>query len=257
MLLHFMEVICKNRTGKTYFPNKFVGMLEQLVAGVDRCFEGAVCHDNSFQEDTDCLPSSRTNECLHTGICTGLRQVRGRPKYEMDGLNKEKFTDCRHGFEHIKSRTGGIFLWFCKHGVCYSSYVLPGAEGRDEAFSFLLKYLKKPPKYVIYDFACALHSYCLNREPEFFKNTIFLVDYFHWLGHVACAQSYNINEYPQLRYLNEEIAEQCNSAYARVRNCVTMMSQNNFVLMLRLYLDIWNEKKLQKMAACREYVATL
>lgn len=39
------------------------------------------------------------------------------------------------------------------------------------------------PKVVIYDNACNLHDYALNRDPGFFKNTKFFVDRFHWFNH--------------------------------------------------------------------------
>ena len=39
------------------------------------------------------------------------------------------------------------------------------------------------PDVVIYDFACGLHSYCLNREAEFFKFTKFLIDRYHQPNH--------------------------------------------------------------------------
>jgi hypothetical protein len=39
------------------------------------------------------------------------------------------------------------------------------------------------PKIIVYDNACNLHSYCLNRDPLFFKETKFLVDRFHWKNH--------------------------------------------------------------------------
>ena len=41
------------------------------------------------------------------------------------------------------------------------------------------------PAMVIYDNACNLLSYCLNREPDFFRTTWFLVDRFHWHNHTG------------------------------------------------------------------------
>lgn len=41
------------------------------------------------------------------------------------------------------------------------------------------------PSIVIYDNACALHAYCLNRDPTFFQNTVFLVDRLHWDNHTG------------------------------------------------------------------------
>ena len=41
------------------------------------------------------------------------------------------------------------------------------------------------PALVIYDNACNLHRYALNRDPEFFTNTKFTVDRFHWSNHTG------------------------------------------------------------------------
>ena len=41
------------------------------------------------------------------------------------------------------------------------------------------------PKVIIYDNACRLHMYSLNRDPGFFMKTRFLVDRFHWKNHTG------------------------------------------------------------------------
>ena len=41
------------------------------------------------------------------------------------------------------------------------------------------------PSVVIYDNACSLHEYALNRDPWFFKDTQFLVDRFHLTNHTG------------------------------------------------------------------------
>ena len=39
------------------------------------------------------------------------------------------------------------------------------------------------PSLIVYDNSCNLHSYCLNRDPGFFRQTKFVVDRFHWRNH--------------------------------------------------------------------------
>lgn len=41
------------------------------------------------------------------------------------------------------------------------------------------------PKVIIYDNACNLHEYALNRNPRMFKDSQFLVDRFHWDNHTG------------------------------------------------------------------------
>ena len=45
------------------------------------------------------------------------------------------------------------------------------------------------PQVVIYDNACNLHNYCLNRDPGFFASTKFCVDRFHWVNHKSKSYS--------------------------------------------------------------------
>lgn len=64
------------------------------------------------------------------------------------------------------------------------------SEGRNDPFSVFKTFLKVPPKVIVYDFACALEEYCLNRDPFWFKNTLFVIDRFHWTNHYAYACSF-------------------------------------------------------------------
>ena len=43
--------------------------------------------------------------------------------------------------------------------------------------------INSAPKTIIYDNCCNLHQYCLNREPQFFKESWFVIDRFHWPNH--------------------------------------------------------------------------
>lgn len=109
-------------------------------------------------------------------------------------------------------------------------------------------FISLAPELVIYDNACRLHEYCLNRDPAFFKKTKFVVDKFHWKNHsgklpyssyftwselidpkmavfmfsqnlliyncplcVGCCEGYNMKLYPTLNMYNSQAAEQCNS----------------------------------------------
>ena len=195
----------------------------------------------AFEFDQQQPAASRSDVCLKCGLCVGVGLVHHRPKYELD---KEKDTsNCRHQFisgSHGSKRTGGVFTWYCQHGVCYAFYIIPNAEGRNEAFSFLLKYFKVAPKVVVYNFACSLQDYSLNRQPEHFRDTMFLVDRFHWFNHVSWARSYNLSLYSEHMYLNSQIAEQCNSALTRIKCSVSQMKQTTFTN-IRLSLEMWNQ----------------
>jgi len=65
----------------------------------------------------------------------------------------------------------------------------------------------------------------MNRQPAHFKDSMFLVDRFHWFNHMSCARSYNVSMYAEYAYVNSQVAEQCNSALTRSKCSVSQMKQ--------------------------------
>lgn len=128
--------------------------------------------------------------------------MRAIPAYgfERKNCHNDDSTACWLSFvseSHGSRRTGEIFCWYCRHEICYGCYIMPNAEGRNEAFSFLYKYFAVAPKVVVYDFSCALQDYCLTRQPHHFRDTLFLADKFHWFGHTACSRTYSTQRMPE------------------------------------------------------------
>lgn len=193
---------------------------------------------------------------LSTGMISLLPRCRDRPLYEADTrkkgdrvLNKDKPT-CRHKSHKPGKRTGGVFNILCAHGFCYASFIIKDHESRNEPFTFLTCYMKQAPKVVVYDFACALMDYCLNRCPNYFKHTLFVVDRFHWGNHVACARSFNLYCYYVLRRekaRNSSACEQIHSAMKRLKFVLSKMGQEPFLVFLRLFVMRWNQKKYNKV----------
>ena len=210
-------------------------------------------------------PSILNDDFLQSGVCCGLKKIRHRPAYDCDfGSTKEEEevlssdkAPCRHAFHKPGKRTGGVFTCMCEHGFTYASFVIKNAEGRNEPFTFLTCYLERAPRIVIYDFACSLMDYCLNRAPNFFKDTLFLVDKFHWYNHVACARSFDIRMYREYsevksRTRNSQACEQINAAMKRLRFVLSKMGQEPFMLFIRLFVARCNRLKLEKIVHHRE-----
>ena len=101
---------------------------------------------------------------------------------------------------------------------------------------------------VIYDHACGLHRYVLNREPAQFRHTQFLVDGSHWTahkqttkskkdtninsrgGHLGCGSGYNWNAYKnftsaEVGSKNSQSREQMHS---RLDKCGKSFQQKNY-----------------------------
>ncbi len=193
---------------------------------------------------------------IESGICSGLVQVRERFPCALDSHgNSERTTaGCRHEFEIKKDRTGGVFTIFCCHGICIAFFILPNAEGRSDVYSYIVKHFAVAPKLIVYDFACKLEDFCINRAPAYFIYTQFGIDRLHTLNHRTCGPGYFLDEYPQYDFLNTQIAEQCNSALSRVQDAAKCMGQVAYMLNLGFYLSMWNGSKELRLDAQKRFL---
>jgi len=195
-----------------------------------------------------------------TGCFYGRELQRLRPFYEgrdVERLNARASRDqiCQKYYETYKKEklTGGLMALWCPHLVCLGFHKMPKAEGRDDVFSALLCYFESPPSIVIYDFACQLAPYCRSREPDLFKDTLFVIDEMHANGHSSCSQACFLSNYMQtnadLLRINSSAAECSNSGLNRIRKSVSYMSENHAILYTHTFLSVWNrrrERGLQK-----------
>jgi flagellar biosynthesis GTPase FlhF len=240
-----LETAGASRRRAFTLPAEFKPLLAELCARAERCVEGPgieVVPVLANRGD----PSVFSDDCITSGVCSGLPQLRERPKFEIDKDDKDD-KGCRKNFQAGADRTGGVMTIFCGHGVCYSSFIIQESESRDHLFSFMVKYLEKPPDFLIYDFGCAALDYCLNRLPGWFKAMVVLIDRFHWANHTSCCCSFNMRFYDEVSCLNSQIAEQCNSHLKKINPSLRRSSQPFFMAMLRAYLDDWNAKKNQSL----------
>ncbi|TEB10932.1 hypothetical protein FA13DRAFT_1759730 [Coprinellus micaceus] len=121
-----------------------------------------------------------------TGCFYSLPPIRHRPIYpSIPGDSKKTRL-----FAWRAGAYGGIMVAWCMHSVCYGFHHMPTSEGRNDVFSAMVTRWPIAPEQVVYDFACALGPYCMLREPEFFKNTLFAIDDFHAKDHTKsiCCQ---------------------------------------------------------------------
>lgn len=196
-----------------------------------------------------------------------MPEIRQRPKYpslayesgsDGIGIDDDKDSDICQKFYSTYSKkrlTGGIMCVWCTHSVCYGFHCIPSAEGRNDVFSAIYTRWAKAPRIVVYDFACALQPYCMTREPEFFKNTRFLIDIFHSSEHKcseACFLATYCDQNPDLLAINSSAGECGNSGIAKIRKAVSYMAQDRAAMYIRVYLAIWNRQQIQKMEKCNK-----
>ena len=98
------------------------------------------------------------------------------------------------------------------------------------------------PEDIYYDFACQLSEYCLNREPELFKNTRFWHDLFHFIGHV-CGINFKLGRVLGLEGVNTEICEQVNSFLQCIKYTGSHLSQEHFTFFVQFFLYLMNKEK--------------
>ena len=98
------------------------------------------------------------------------------------------------------------------------------------------------PEDIYYDFACQLSEYCLNREPELFKNTRFWHDLFHFIGHV-CGINFKSGRVLGLEGVNTEICEQVNSFLQCIKYTGSHLSQEHFTFFVQFFLYLMNKEK--------------
>jgi hypothetical protein len=137
-------------------------------------------------------------------------------------------------------------LW-CPHVVCVGFHAIPECEGRNDVFSAIFSYWEVAPEVIIYDFACQLAPYCLAREPQFFKDTLFVVDQMHANGHNYCSQACFVSNYMQVRpsvmFVNSSAAEAANSGLNRIRKSLSYMGERHASLFTYVYMSVWNRRK--------------
>eukprot|EP00808_Paulinella_micropora_P000321 g42912.t1 len=74
------------------------------------------------------------------------------------------------------------------------------AESHKTVFDIMISRFKKMPRVIVYDNACHLLEYFLNRY-----------------NHVGCSNGFNISMFDHLKWANSQAAEQGNSALKKIK----------------------------------------
>jgi hypothetical protein len=129
--------------------------------------------------------------------------------------------------------------------------MIPRGEGRNDVFSTVYTHFPIAPDVILYDFSCQAATYCMTREPDFFKRTRFLIDCFHEDGHSSCSPATRMSvarEHNQvLKKVNTSIAESGNAKLKRIKLSTSYMGQARAILYVKTFLSIINREKLLQM----------
>ncbi|XP_066271346.1 uncharacterized protein [Branchiostoma lanceolatum] len=160
---------------------------------------------------------------------------------------KERTSDCRKESRGHPTLTAGVFTLYCQHAICYGFEVMLEPESPKYPFRILKSRFSTAPSVIIYDNACQLHSYCLNRDPGFFQNSRFFVDRLHFKNHKGCSKGYCLDMYKasfDILTINSQINEQANSGLRRIEGQLSYMNPRNFLHRLVTFLAVKNLDKL-------------
>jgi len=256
------SVLNELQTGST-IPQALIDITDWLGRRAYQVFSQLSQHSPPMPNPSSVPPSEGY---LITGVCYGSPAVRVRPKYAHipdDSALEDKLRDlaerttddsvCGKYYNTYKQSglVGGLMVLWCRHSICVGFHVIPTCEGRNDVFSALYTQWPTAPKVVVYDFACQLAPYCLVREPQFFRDTRFLVDQFHASGHTKCSKAssstYAMQFDPNLQTINTSAAEVGNSGAAKIWKSVSYMTQRHAIQYTKVYMDIVNRCKIKTM----------
>jgi hypothetical protein len=136
-----------------------------------------------------------------------------------------------------------LFTGICEHSYIQIATPMLQAESPRFLFYILLCYWKKPPKYIIYDNACHASEYCANREPDFFKDSIFCIDKFHYRNHTACTRSFDSKLYSEANAMNSQVCEQFNRDLNCVSNSIQYAGIDTYKVMITTFMLIKNFRR--------------
>ena len=113
----------------------------------------------------------------------------------------------------------------------------------------LYSYLEKCPSHLFYDFSCGFSEYSLNREPRYFAALQYWIDMFHFCrGHnsdVACSTAFCPYRNPELKEINDSVAEQYHAFIDGLKHHVKNMSQLAYMFYYQYSIRLWNRRKAE------------
>ncbi|KII92992.1 hypothetical protein PLICRDRAFT_87458 [Plicaturopsis crispa FD-325 SS-3] len=247
-----------HQSNRQVYPPEFMSLCQWIYDRGQGVLNSLICYSSPPILSEESV-STVSEDWRKTGSHYGIPHVRHRPQYPNLKHDMQNEPGGRRGAkcskfysEYGEQRlTGGIMCAWCTHSICYGFHCIPRGEGRNDVFSAMLTRWPTAPKVVVYDFACALGPYCMTREPDFFADTLFVIDNFHAKGHTKCSPSAFLSTYsgidPRLAHINSSAAECGNGVLNRIRKSVSYMSQDRSIMYTMVFLAVWNRLKIRKL----------
>jgi CxC4 like cysteine cluster associated with KDZ transposases len=149
-------------------------------------------------------------------------------------IQQEQAVETCNKTYHQKGSCGAglVPFWCLEHRKCIGWIVLDSAESPRVISNAILTRFPDA-EVVMYDNACRLHEYTLNRFPGAVKNMQFMIDSLHWVNHTSCAEVYNPDNYrAQIGNMPSVLCEQKNSILHRLKTTAPHLNFRSFVALL-------------------------
>jgi hypothetical protein len=186
------------------------------------------------------------------------------PEHDVHTIPFKEFSAFCNKHEYkVYSKTPGIFLIFCPHGVCVGFEALNRFEGPMMVFDVLYRRFKVAPGMVNYDNACNLSRTCYKLAGSHFRNTFFFIERYHSPFHISCGIAYTIDamlppdrklidtgdpgETLLVKDVNSQVAEQTNSRLEKIARQTGYMSQHTYMAFLKVFMYFNNKDVVKKM----------
>ena len=159
------DFLCKCPKIANKLPEDVCGTINYILTTVDSTFSATSNPPTSYQ------PAIASD---HLSFFPTLPVIRSQGKYKADQTSYTHHEDdcCKASYGH-PTLTPGIFTVYCPHGICYGFEVTQRCESPRVPFKIFTSRFSTPPQVIIYDNACKLHAYCLNREPALYRYSRF------------------------------------------------------------------------------------
>ena len=167
-------------------------------------------------------------------------------KYQVGNSVEEDL--CEKRFRGHKDFSCGFLSvgCFCSRNITHGFEMLLNRESSHNIFRLIqCRDLDRANlKGIIYDNACNLNSYILNREPRENEFLQCLVDGCHWNNHKGCSQGFNSKNYKEfIPTLNSQGREQMHSVLEKLSPAFRNMNYFSYMTKLRVFFGVNNLKK--------------
>ena len=245
-------------------PTEFIELLHDVAEKSKKYIDDAIAHRRTQPAAPIAHPSDPVQQLFKNSAVTGVSYneytvQNTRPKYDWRSENKKGKTkeseangDCNKYYHEMQDMSNGLVVFMCAdHNEVVGWHILKNPESVDDAFSLMMMLYPgdEAPDHVNCDNACALHRYCIYREPGKFNKTIFSNDQFHSKGH-KCGPYYNVKYWKDTNkkcpFRNSSKIESLNSKLDKSRISCGFMNLPSFAEHVTDKLEIASRKAINK-----------